>query len=475
MTVAASKDSSTFAAVPDDKGLTCQTTYNATVAEKAHLNERSKSSNSTEDFRVDVTDVTNPSMDGPSGVVDSDATEYSSSFGDTASRSENTSGTSDAEVESEFWGENAMASMYNTYDSVLPTRRKKVSSHWRNFIRPLMWRCKWTELRIKELDAQAKKYSRELEEIEQTKLLESDQYASEFCSKSSPFVGHCLKRKSMKRRKRKQVEKMDDLTSLTSHHRLFSYIENKKSDLDSTSTVDDIAVMDPISKHDEFALPDEWFSVDETFLEQIFSKIETVHSRVYKLRNNLDSVMLKNGMKFSSSENLSLISPFDAQTSSAYSPPISAGNDDITSAGAMYTPQQLSDFEIGDLALPEVISSCAIVPEIPDIIESTIGLLSAADVTIHRAHLESAEKILDDALLLHHDDDVDDDGLAFDGILDESFEMELQLDTDEHNSSFLPLEQLIPEPIGETILAADLPKTKRKRGERKAGSCGWNL
>lgn len=350
-----------------------------------------------------------------------------------------------------------------------------------------MWRCKWTELRIKELEAQAKKYSRELEVTEQTKMLELDQHASEFCSKSFPFVGHSLKRKSMKRRKRKQVEKMNELTSLTSRHRLFSYLENKKSDLDSSSTVDDNGAIDTISKHDEFALGDGWFSGDETFLEQILSMIEAVHSRVYKLRNGLDSLILKNGNKFSSSENLSLISPFDAQTSSAYSPAISAGNEDIASAGGIYTPQQLLDFEMSDLALPEVISSCGMVPEIPDIIESTVGLLSAADVTMHQAHIESAENILDDAL---PQNDADTDRLAFDGIMDESFEMELQLqlETDEHNSSFLPLADLILEPIGETNTPAEkptltscltsefhVPKAKRKRGERKAGPCGWNL
>lgn len=106
-------------------------------------------------------------------------------------------------------------------------RKKKLSTHWRSFIRPLMWRCKWTELKIKELESQALKYSRELEANEQTKMLELHQYSSDFCSKSFPFFSHPGKKKPMRRRKRKLVENATDVSSYMSHHQLFSYLGNK--------------------------------------------------------------------------------------------------------------------------------------------------------------------------------------------------------------------------------------------------------
>lgn len=111
-------------------------------------------------------------------------------------------------------------------DFLLPQhiRKKKLTTDWRNFIRPLMWRCKWTELRIKELESQALKYSHELEANEQTKMLELHQYTSDFCSKSFPFFNHSKKRKPMKRRKRKRVENVTDISSYTSHHQIFSYL-----------------------------------------------------------------------------------------------------------------------------------------------------------------------------------------------------------------------------------------------------------
>lgn len=123
----------------------------------------------------------------------------------------------------------------------------------------------------------------------------------------------------------------------------------------------------------------------ENSLEQVLWKIEIVHSRVQKLKNQLDLVMSKHAAKFSSSENLSLLAPCDAQTSSVPSPTFSPGNGETVSAGAMYTAAQLmSQFDIGDLVVPEIaMSNFGEDVHVPDITESTVGLLSAADVTVH--------------------------------------------------------------------------------------------
>ena len=104
-------------------------------------------------------------------------------------------------------------------------RKKKLTNHWRNFIRPLMWRCKWTELRIKEMELQALKYARELAAYDQRKQPGFDQFTFEgLGSKSLPFSSQCFKKKTIKRRKRKRVEDTTDLTSYMSKHHLFSYL-----------------------------------------------------------------------------------------------------------------------------------------------------------------------------------------------------------------------------------------------------------
>lgn len=137
------------------------------------------------------------------------------------------------------------------------------------------------------------------------------------------------------------------------------------------------------------------FRDENNSLEQVLRKIEIVHAKVQKLRSQLDQVMSKNASKFSSSENLSLLAACDAQTSSAPSPTFSAGNGDTMSVGPAYnTTQQISEY-VGDLVMPaSAISSYGEAFHVPDIIESTVGLLSSAEVTCHQAQLvDSCEDV----------------------------------------------------------------------------------
>ncbi|CAK9183358.1 unnamed protein product [Ilex paraguariensis] len=120
-------------------------------------------------------------------------------------------------------------------------RQKKLTSHWRSFIRPLMWRCKWTELRIKEFELQASKYSRELAAHDRKKHIAPDQFTLvESGSRSLPFAFQSHRKKAMKRRTRKRAEDTTDIKSYISHHNLFSYREIRRSDLDGTSMLDDL-------------------------------------------------------------------------------------------------------------------------------------------------------------------------------------------------------------------------------------------
>lgn len=152
------------------------------------------------------------------------------------------------------------------------------------------------------------------------------------------------------------------------------------------------------TSHDEFDLNDSCVfpDDDENFLEHVLRKIELVHTRVHKLKSQLDSIMIKNAAKFSSSENLCQLEAGDVQTS----PMLSGCNGDTLSLG---------DFigEIGDFMLPDTADSFGEAISIPpDIIESTVGLLSSIDVTQHNAQVgDSSEKVIHKCFFLasaHH-------------------------------------------------------------------------
>lgn len=101
-------------------------------------------------------------------------------------------------------------------------------------------------------------------------------------------------------------------------------------------------------------------------------------------------------MKLSSSENLSLLVPCDGQNSSLHSPTFSACNGDTTSLGALNIPNQnFSEYDIGDFMLPEsMFSSYGEGIFVPDIIESTVSVLSSADVTMHQSQIgDSCEDV----------------------------------------------------------------------------------
>lgn len=86
-----------------------------------------------------------------------------------------------------------------------------------------MWRCKWTELRLKELGSQSLKYSRALAEYKQGKNSGLDPTEEDFSSKAFPFSSQYYRRKAMKRRKRKRAEDTSDTSSYMSQHNIFSY------------------------------------------------------------------------------------------------------------------------------------------------------------------------------------------------------------------------------------------------------------
>lgn len=105
-------------------------------------------------------------------------------------------------------------------------RKKKLTDHWRKFIQPIMWRCKWVELKIKELQNQAQMYDKEVKETSQAKQLELENLKSEEVVgvKALPRLPcHTQKTQLKKRHKRKRVEEASDAPSNALNHNLFSY------------------------------------------------------------------------------------------------------------------------------------------------------------------------------------------------------------------------------------------------------------
>ncbi|KAK4421999.1 hypothetical protein Salat_2150600 [Sesamum alatum] len=457
------------------------------------LNEGIGPSRGAEEASVDVLEFSRSRDIRVEAKEDPDATENSSSFADTASGNENISGLSDAEVESQFFGDSDLAPPFDGFGSVFPIRKKKLTTHWRNFIHPLMWRCKWTELRIKELESQASKYAKEMAVNDRRKHTVFNQITAEQSgSKVLPFIHQSQRKRAMKRRRRKRVEDTTDVGSYMSNHILFSERENKKSDLDGVPTWDNPGNSDHhTTSHDEFGLQDETvFAEDnDNFLEHILRKIELVHGRVHKLKAQLDSVMIKNAGKFSSSENLSQLVAGDVQTSSVRSPTFSACNGDTVSVGGLFTPSQhISDYDLGDFIMPDsAVSSFGEAIPIPDIIESTVGLLSSIDVTQHQAQVgDSSEKIVDNILI--HNEAAEVEGSTFKYGHNQSAEKTQEAENggeeESNNAVILALEpDMAAKPFAtpeqstlKSCLASEIhfPKNKRKRGERKAGSGNWS-
>ncbi|KAK4840572.1 hypothetical protein QYF36_012667 [Acer negundo] len=285
--------------------------------------EANKGQNRSEEVEVNMTNCTK-FIDHVLVEDDcKDPTENSSSFGDTVSGSENGSrmdGDDVEEVDSTLCGANGSASVF---DGALPMRNKRLSDHWRRFVRPIVWRCKWAELQIKELQSQALKYDRELAKYDQRKQFESEKSTSEcYDAKSQPFSCQNGRNQVMKRKKRKRVEETTDLASYMSHHNLFSYYEYKRSAVGGAFVDNDGGNLDnkTINRNDNFEFEDRLTSLElregDNSLEQILRKIEAAQSKVHKLKTRIDMVTSENPGKFTSINNLSLLVPCDALTDS---------------------------------------------------------------------------------------------------------------------------------------------------------------
>lgn len=87
----------------------------------------------------------------------------------------------------------------------------------------MLWRCKWLELRIKELDAQALIYDRELAVYNQEKQLQAALTSTDNCAARGVSLTHRSHIKAMTRRKRKKHEETCNIPLYMAQHPIFSY------------------------------------------------------------------------------------------------------------------------------------------------------------------------------------------------------------------------------------------------------------
>ncbi|XVE87039.1 hypothetical protein DITRI_Ditri18aG0083900 [Diplodiscus trichospermus] len=274
-----------------------------------------------EDMEINITECTNSGGDRFAVAECQDATENSSSFGGTVSRGENDSALSDAEVDSALCGGSPLGS---EFDGLFLMRKRKLTDHWRRFIHPLMWRCKWLELHIKEFKSQASRYDREIAEYDQRKKVEYEKFTLEGLDvKSQPFPCQIQRKKIMKRRKRKRVEDAADLASYMSCHNIFSYYESKKSVVASAALDDDNGNLGTktVNSNGDFGFNDGLscleFRGSDAWSEQILRKIDLVQSQARRLKARVDKVVNESPRKFSSINMLSSFVPCDALTVSS--------------------------------------------------------------------------------------------------------------------------------------------------------------
>lgn len=268
------------------------------------------SKDTIDDVEVDIVGEPKPDEERMAERESQNVTESSSSFGSTDSGAGSAAGSSDVEVESQVQDDNASLLRFDGFSHLFGTRKKKVTARWRKFVRPVMWRCKWVELQLRELQSQVSKYDTELAECDRKKQCELERDPTEDLGiKSVPFISQNRSVKLMKRKKRKRVEETVDLASYTSSHSVFSYYASKRPVAGSACIDDDHNNHDvnPVKKtpfgSDEFGIAGGWTafeSKDSNAFEIILRKIDEGQLQVHLLRTRMDKVVREHAGKFTS-------------------------------------------------------------------------------------------------------------------------------------------------------------------------------
>ncbi|KAL9254998.1 hypothetical protein AKJ16_DCAP20705 [Drosera capensis] len=452
----------------------------SSFAMEALSNKNAMAPTQTAEAGINITDCGNPGEEGIVARGYHDVTESSSSFGDTDPGTSSSAVVGDDEVESR-WREDD--TMFPIDDDLFPRRKKKVTTHWKKFVHPLMWRCKWLELHIKELQSQSTKYDKELALCELGKQQGFQRFTSaDHHVKSTPSLCQSLRANMMKRKKRRKVEETVDVASYLAEHNLFSYYVNKRPfpddgymDNDCAPSVTAAAVNNARSKVD--GVNGDWVPLkfkDVDSFEDMLRKIGEAQAQVYQLRHRMRSVLCECAEKFASSDSLNLLAPHDPLTNSAAHPDLRFTDGEAKRGYHSETLFLAPEQKASEQVMPEsAVSSYGEVAPPPDMVEGIDQPLAGP----------SCEKIVEPNLVYNrrvkqesHGHDKfrmqhvpigkpqlrkDQQARSADSLFDmkcESPDMAVVSD-----------KQPTPKPQPKSVT----PKGKKKRGKRKAGSSKW--
>ncbi|XWS58691.1 hypothetical protein CRYUN_Cryun08bG0056600 [Craigia yunnanensis] len=326
------------------------------------------------DVEVNYSECMNSGESVMIDVVCHDSTENSSSFDDTVSGDENGLVVND-EVESPLCDPRLFGSLFDGCDGHFQMGERRLTDHWRRFIHPLLWRCKWLEIKLNEFKSQTLKYERKPAEYDQSKQFEFEKVPFEgFDANLQAFPSKIQRKEVMKRKKRKRAEDTADLTSYMSHHNIFSYCESKKSVVSAAYALDDDwGDLDnkTVNGNDDIGCNDGWsfHSRDgDNLTEQILWKIEVPWSRINILKTRIDKVVNESPPKFSSINMLGSLVPSDVLNNSGNHPYAEKGD---RNSLRRTTSQNASEFDMWNNFMPEsAVSSHREVAPLPDMIRS---------------------------------------------------------------------------------------------------------
>ncbi|KAL0373480.1 UNVERIFIED_CONTAM: hypothetical protein Sradi_3263700 [Sesamum radiatum] len=355
------KSNGMFAIELEEELMKFTTTYEGNKGD-ADLVEQIAEVHRDTDVEVDITGCTKTGGLDLAEAECLDTTESSSSFDDCDYGVENVDTLADSEALSDFHGDAASALDFDGFSEMFRMGKKKRTTHWRSFIQPLMWRCKWVELQIKKFEAQAQEYDRKLDQYSRRNQTQLEKNPLEGLGvKSLPDCQNDATTEVLRRKKRRRAEATKDVTAYMSHHNLFSYYENRKHFTEGAFMDNELKnpakATQKVNANDEFLGEDEMLCIEtesDDNLQHIFQKIEFLQSQVGKLKSRVDKVIISEKAEtFPLTENLSLPfldNPLIHSPLNTATPP---NDGDRMPVGTYLAAQLMSEFNMGDLLVPE--------------------------------------------------------------------------------------------------------------------------
>ncbi|KAH7439084.1 hypothetical protein KP509_04G044500 [Ceratopteris richardii] len=315
------------------------------------------------------------------------AVDCSSSFGDTQSvlSADETDGEK-CEAESEHRnGNGAMALMDEVPSNSMSKKRRAVNLEWKNCRQGIEWRCRWLELRLKELQVLSKKYTEIVDNTSSMKRLESEEHESISARTSAIFDGH--HHHVIRRMGRRKEEEIVDSKMHMSKHPLFSRYEKKQHCIQEDIADEEInkdelhQILDFDDFHQDF---DDGFEGDflagEDSIEQFLWHIEKLQMHICELQTQLSKGTIGHGLiagqvkdsngLISLSEQVNLYETNSLMSSPGYFGSQSLLSGYKTQGGKSIARKRSADVDIDSVIMPDIVMANYVEPARHSFIET---------------------------------------------------------------------------------------------------------